>query len=277
MFRSLLIIIALLFASVYAQNSDLSKSFNAKCEAKNSSDCTYSLVLTSISDNSGYETYVTIIVDKNITLFSPYSIANSSDSEIINVNLTNNQHVLIYFNPFQGTNIQNIDFSLFNKADGKGVALMTSSTRQIMVNNSCDSDSCQFGIFGYSPQEQWPDNLSAVVTVNGQIKATVITADITYTFTVSNGDKIMFYLVTEPKNAPIPDGLSVYIDYRDDRFFQWYSNAYFFPIAFDSNCSEIFPQSPFGGLLSLITREQILIFLNSIKSQSKRWYSKNRR
>ena len=149
---------------------------------------------------------------------------------------------------------------------------MTSSTRQIMVNNSCDSDSCQFGIFGYSPQEQWPDNLSAVVTVNGQIKATVITADITYTFTVSNGDKIMFYLVTEPKNAPIPDGLSVYIDYRDDRFFQWYSNAYFFPIAFDSNCSEIFPQSPFGGLLGLITREQILIFLNSIKGRSKYWY-----
>ena len=185
MFKSLLIILALLFTSVYAQDSDLSKSFTANCETNDSSACTYSLVLTSTSTNSGYMAAISIVIGENNTYYNPVVIANSANPQIFNIPVMDNEQVLINFQLYDQSAKTLVIYTIHNQADGNGKVIITSRSRQIMVYNPCETGSCQFDIIGYSSTQQaWPENLFAVVTVNGQIKATITTAGIMYPFPV---------------------------------------------------------------------------------------------
>ena len=102
MFKPLLIILALLFTSVYAQtqNPDLSKSFTAICDAKEYDTCLYSLVLASTSASFGYTIEVYVVVNDTVVTQAQYEIENSFSPEIVNIPVKNNEDILVYLEEF---------------------------------------------------------------------------------------------------------------------------------------------------------------------------------
>ena len=265
MFKPLLIILALLFISVYAQtqNPDLSKSFTAICDAKEYDTCLYSLVLASTSASFGYTIEVYVVVNDTVVTQAQYEIENSFSPEIVNIPVKNNEDILVYLDIISGVKVL-VMFTLYDQAGGNGKVVTTSRSRHIIVNNPCEADSCRFEMKGSSGLIGWPDYLSAVVKVNGLVKATVNNTNNSTFFSVVKDDAIEYEVITESENAPIPDGVSVSIYYRF-KFFKWISNSYYYPILINTECSAPYPHSPFGGFLHTVSQEQLSIFLSSIR------------
>ena len=244
-------------------NNNLSKSFKAVCET--SSNCTYSLVLSSTS--TSYNVDVTIFVDTVNEFSENISVTNASPVTV-NFNVTQGSQISITFSVQSAGSY--LRFQLYNQADGNGSLVQDSKSLKFLVSNTCTGESSCTLEFVRS--QEWVPNVSAQFKINGTIVATVNDVNMEQIVSYNAFDILSVEIVGNP--VDIVDNLIVAV--FANQFTQyWFSNSYFTPMIAPGNCLPPSPPipSPFGGSLIPLTQEQIDLFLKTIgTSYSTLWY-----
>ena len=246
-------------------NNNLSKSFTAICE--NSSNCTYSLVLSNTNSTGPYDAAISIFVGAE-NVFSNEITVTNANPVTINFNVTQGSQIGIMF--ITTTPETYMRFQLYNQADGKGEIVQDSQSLQFLVWNACALESCTLS-FSRSPS--WVPNVVSNFKINGTIVATVDNTVATLDITYKPFDIMSIEVVGNPSD--IVDGLMVVAFAEELNFLIWYSNSYFTPMLATANC--LAPpapiHSPFGGPLVPVTQEEIDLFVKTIgTSYSTLWY-----
>ena len=246
-------------------NNDLSKSFTAVCE--NSSNCTYSLVLSTTS--SSYNVDVAIFVD-TVNEFSDNIIVTNASPVTVNFNVTQGSQISISFNVPAQPPGSFVRFQLYNQADGNGQLVQDSKNLKFSVLNTCTEGS--YCTLAFQCSRDWVPNVFAQFKINGTIVATLNDTTTAQDVSFKAFDILSVEIVGNP--VDIVDNLIVAVVENQFTLF-WFSNSYFTPMLATGNCLPPSPPipSPFGGLLIPMTQEQIDLFLKTIgTSYSTLWY-----
>lgn len=270
MLKLIVVLLSILWLDTIKANSDnkILNSLTAKCTNSNTESCTYSLGFFSTDPQMPYSGDYQIYVD-SVGLGDGSVSVTYASPQFVNFDVKVGSEISIEFTTLDGPQSFML-FKVFNKPDGAGQLVKDSRSRQWIVPNGCQENSCGL-LLGRS--EDWALNLKANLLVNGQVAAIMnVTVDLLQIF-VAKDDVLSFEAITDPLTSSIPDELSVYMKMDNEIIFQWFSNAYPAPMIVISNgCLPPMP-SPFGGFLIPLNQNQLISAVESIKnSYSGKWY-----
>ena len=254
-----------------SNNADLLKSFTANCNTANT--CTYSVVLMATNSSTSYSADVVVTVGSTDQPTASVNV-NFTNPAVINFEVIDKTPISVSFN-LQPPNEYDVEFVIFNQANGQGDVVQDSQNLQFLVRNPCTSQSCVLN-FGRSATD-WPTTLTALLKINNVV-TTILNSTNPISVIVPFSDSDLLSMEITGDTTNLPDGLRAGILFNSAPIIQWFSNGYFTPMVFPGVCASPPPPpnptpSPFGGPLVPLTQEEIDAFSTSIgTSFSTSWY-----